>query len=145
MKIKGVEGSVEIVRRVTELVNNVTDAITIGSFIAPKEGVIRRIRVSGSQNLSHFTIAFAESDCFTAGDFDSIEVIAAYQVSEPRISMKDDSTLYVLDESAGDLYYNLTAHASGRSRNHGNMFYAVYTDKPGNTTVAIKLDIEPIA
>ena len=145
MKLKGVEGNISLVKRVTEIVNNVTESVQIGSFAAPKEGVIRRIRASGNANLTSFTLALAEADCFTSGDFDSIDIIAAYKVNEPRIDIKNNSTLYVLDESAGDLYYNLSAQAASRSRNHGEMFYAVFTDDPGNTTIAIKLDIEPIA
>ena len=144
MKLKGVEGSINLVKRITKVITGVGDTIVIGSFAAPKEGVIRRVRVSGENNLSHLTVAFAESDCFTSGDVDSIAVIAAYQISEPRTTMKDDSTLYVLDESAGDLYYNLASQASERSRSYGEMFYAVYTDDSSPTTVAIKLDIEPI-
>ena len=145
MKLNGIEGNIGLVNRVTEIVSNVTNLVQVGSFDAPKEGVIRRIRASGDTNLTSFTLALAESDCFTSGDFDSIDIIAAYKVNEPRIDIKGDSTLYVLDESAGDLYYNLTAQATSKSRNYGEMFYAVYTDNPGNTTIAIKLDIEPIA
>jgi hypothetical protein len=145
MKIKGVEGNVALVKRVSHTLANVTDTVSIGHLPAPKEGVIRRIRVSGKNNLDNFTFVLAEADCFTSNDFDSIDIIASYKVNEPRIDAKDGSTLFVLDESAGDLYYNLTDQAAGRSRGHGNLHYAVLTNRPGNTTVVMKIDIEPIA
>ena len=51
----------------------------------------------------------------------------------------------MVDEAAGDLYYQLSGDYTGKSRNYGEMFYLVFTDNASATTINIKLDIEPIA
>lgn len=144
MKIDNIEGAVKVVERVSESLTGITDVATIGSFDAPREGIIRRIRVSGLNNLTSLTFSIAESDCFTAGDLDSIEVIGAYLVDEARVSVLPGSTLYVLDEVSGDLYYKLDEDSDTLSRSYGKMYYYVVTDIALPTDVEIKIDIEPI-
>ena len=66
MKIKQVDGNVGLVQRVEQTVSSVGTSPVIGSFAAPEEGIIKRLRVSGESNLTSFTFAIAESDCFTS-------------------------------------------------------------------------------
>ncbi len=97
-RIKNIDGSLKVVKRVSTTSSTVNSSGTVGYFPAPTEGVIKRVKVTAQNNLKTFLFALAEEDVLTAGNYDYINMIAMWRVNEPREDAKSGSTIYVLDK-----------------------------------------------